>query len=40
MIDYKNVDFAKILRRYDVEAQNETTPESVAKKMLPADPLL
>ncbi len=40
MIDYKNVDFGKILRRYDVEAQNETTPESVAKKMLPADPVL
>ncbi len=40
MIAYKNVDFAKILRRYDVEAQNEDTPESIAKKMLPADPVL
>ena len=40
MIDYSKVDFAKILRRYDVEAQNETTPEAVAKKMLPADPIL
>ena len=40
MIDYKGVDFGMILRRYDVEAQNETTPEAVAKKMLPEDPVL
>jgi len=40
MIDYKKVDFGKILKRYDVEAQNETTPEAVAKKMLPSDPIL
>ncbi|MBR2394070.1 MAG: B12-binding domain-containing protein, partial [Candidatus Methanomethylophilaceae archaeon] len=40
MIDYKGVDFGTILRRYDIEAQNETTPEAVAKKMLPADPVL
>lgn len=40
MIDYSKVDFAKILKRYDVESQNETTPEAVAKKMLPADPVL
>ena len=40
MIDYKKVDFSKILKRYDVESQNETTPEAVAKKMLPADPVL
>lgn len=40
MIDYKGVDFGTILRRYDIEAQNETSPEAVAKKMLPADPVL
>ena len=40
MIDYSKVDFAKILKRYDVESQNGTTPEAVAKKMLPADPVL
>ena len=40
MIDYKGVDFAKILKRYDVEAQNEDSPETIAKKMLPADPVL
>ena len=33
------MDYGKILRRYDVEAQNETTPEAVAKKMLPSDPV-
>jgi len=40
MIDYSKVDFSKILKRYDVEAQNETTPEAVAKTMLPKDPVL
>ncbi len=40
MIDYKGVDFGKILRRYDVEAQNEDSPETIAKMMLPADPVL
>jgi len=39
MIDYKGVDFGKILKRYDIESQNETSPEAVAKKMLPADPV-
>ena len=39
MIDYKGVDFGTILRRYDIEAQNETSPEAVAKKMLPSDPV-
>ena len=40
MIDYSKVDFSKILKRYDVESQNETTPEAVAKNMLPKDPVL
>ncbi len=40
MVSHKGVDYTKILKRYDVEAQNETTPESVAKKMLPSDPTL
>ena len=39
MVSHKGVDYGKILRRYDVEAQNETTPEAVAKKMLPSDPV-
>jgi len=37
MVSHKGVDYSKILKRYDVEAQNETTPEAVAKKMLPSD---
>ncbi len=40
MIDYSKVDFSKILKRYDVESQNEMTPEAVAKAMLPKDPVL
>lgn len=39
MVSSKGVDYAKILKRYDVEAQNETSPEAIAKKMLPADPV-
>jgi len=39
MVSHKGVDYGKILRRYDVEAQNEMTPEAVAKKMLPSDPI-
>jgi len=37
MLSIKGVDFGTILRRYDVEAENQNTPESVAKKMLPSD---
>jgi methanol corrinoid protein len=37
MLSKKGVDFGKILRRYDVEAENQNTPESIAKKMLPKD---
>jgi methanol corrinoid protein len=39
MVSHKGVDYGKILKRYDVEAQNETTPEEAAKKMLPSDPI-
>jgi methanol corrinoid protein len=39
MISIKGLDYNKILKRYDVEAQNENTPESIAKKMLPKDPV-
>jgi len=37
MLSSKGVDFGTILRRYDVEAENSNTPESIAKKMLPSD---
>ena len=37
MLSTKGVDFGVILRRYDVEAENSATPESIAKKLLPTD---
>ncbi|MCL2786031.1 MAG: cobalamin-dependent protein [Methanomassiliicoccaceae archaeon] len=37
MLSKKGVDFGFILKRYDIEAENQNTPESVAKKMLPKD---
>jgi len=37
MLSKKGVDFGFILRRYDVEAENQNTPESIAKKLLPKD---
>ena len=40
MVSHKGVDYGKILKRYDIDAQNETSPEAIAKKMLPSDPVL
>ena len=40
MVSHKGVDYGKILKRYDIDAQNETSPEAIAKKMLPTDPVL
>jgi len=40
MVSHKGVDYAKILTRYDIKAQNETSPEKIAEKMLPKDPVL
>ncbi|MDR0777834.1 MAG: methanol--corrinoid methyltransferase, partial [Methanomassiliicoccaceae archaeon] len=37
MLSKKGVDFSFILKRYDVEAENQNTPESIAKKLLPKD---
>ena len=37
MLSKKGVDFTFILKRYDIEAENQNTPESVAKKLLPKD---
>jgi Predicted cobalamin binding protein len=39
MLSSKGVDFGTILRRYDVESENSATPESIAKKLLPSDPI-
>jgi methanol corrinoid protein len=40
MLSKKGVDFGTILKRYDVEAENKNSPESVAKKMLPKDAVM
>lgn len=34
------IDYGAILRRYDAEMENTNTPEAIAAKMLPSDPLL
>ena len=39
MVSPKGVDYAKILTRYDIKAQNEASPEKIAEKMLPKDPV-
>ena len=38
--DISKLDYGFILRRYDIEAENEDTPEAVAERMLPKDPVL
>ena len=40
MLDFKGIDYDFIVKRYDVGAENETSPEAVAEKMLPKDPVL
>jgi len=40
MVSHKGVDYAKILKRYDIALQNETSPEAIAAKMLPKDAVL
>ena len=40
MVSPKGVDYSKILVRYDIKAQNEASPEAIAEKMLPKDPVL
>lgn len=40
MFDISKIDYSFILKRYDVEAENSDTPEAIASKMLPADPVL
>ena len=40
MFDTSKLDYSFILRRYDVEAENQDTPEAIAEKMLPKDPVL
>ena len=40
MFDTSKIDYSFILRRYDAEAENNDTPEAIAAKMLPSDPVL
>ena len=40
MFDTSKLDYKFILRRYDVEAENDETPEAIAEKKLPKDPVL
>ena len=40
MISIEGVDFSKILTRYDLQLENDLSPEEMAKKMLPTDPIL
>ncbi len=40
MISTDGVDFSKILTRYDLQLENDQSPEEMAKKMLPTDPVL
>jgi len=39
MLDAKGVNFDTVFKRYDVETDNEGTPEQIAKSMLPSDPI-
>ena len=39
MFSTKDMDFSKILTRYDIQLQNAESPQEAAKKMLPADPV-
>ena len=40
MLSCEGADFSKVLKRYDVDMQVEVTPEEMAKKLLPTDPVL
>jgi methanol corrinoid protein len=40
MVNHKGIDYTKILKRYDIDAQNNTSPQAIADKMLPKDPVL
>jgi len=40
MIDLKSVNYDRVLRRYDIQAEAKETPEELAAKMVPKDPAL
>ncbi|WP_019176359.1 B12-binding domain-containing protein [Methanomassiliicoccus luminyensis] len=40
MIDLKSVNYDRVLRRYDIQMESRETPEELAGRMVPKDPLL
>jgi len=40
MIDLKSVNYDRVLRRYDIQMESKETPEELAARMVPKDPLL
>ncbi len=39
MLSCEGADFSKVLKRYDIDLQVEMTPQEMAAKLLPADPV-
>ena len=39
MLSCEGADFSKVLKRYDIDLQVEMTPQEMAEKLLPADPV-
>ena len=39
MLSCEGADFSKVLKRYDIDLQVETTPQEMAEKLLPTDPV-
>ncbi len=40
MLDLKSVNYDRVLRRYDIQMESKETPEDIAGRMVPKDPLL
>jgi methanol corrinoid protein len=40
MIDLKSVNYDRVLRRYDIQVEAKESPEELAARMVPKDPLL
>jgi methanol corrinoid protein len=40
MLDLKNVNYDRVLRRYDIQMESKESPEELAARMVPKDPNL
>ena len=40
MLDLKSVNYDRVLRRYDIQMEARETPEDIAAKLVPQDPVL